>query len=132
MRRAGVLDCSGLVYDELRGFAKTEMESVLGLCQRSWSLLTAADISRALAAASGGLAVRAVLGYGGHGPGAGLWSDGIYKTLKEVHPDTHASPAGLAILNDFVTDCLQRVLSNALLVQEPIAGGSYTLAPIAG
>ena len=132
MRRAGVLDCSDWVYERLRGVAKTEVESVLGLCQRSWSLLTAADISRALAAAPRGLAVRAVLGYGGHGPGAGLWSDGIYKTLKEVHPDTQASPAGLAILNDFVTDCLQRVLSNALLVQEPIAGGSYKLAPIAG
>lgn len=47
-----------------------------------------------------------------------LWQDynpsqEIYKVLKQVHPDTELSVAGMGMLMDYVKDCLHRIVECA-------------------
>ena len=41
----------------------------------------------------------------------GLWSNDIYKVLKQVHPDTMLSDLSVAIINDMITDLIKRFVS---------------------
>ena len=91
--------------------------------------MTVADVTRAIDSRSGRtLGVRAVLGFGTHGLGLGVWSEQLDKVLRQIHPDASFTASGLAVMNDFVTDVLRRLVCTGM--KSP--AGEYLVTPIAG
>ena len=41
----------------------------------------------------------------------------IYKVLKQVHPDTGISKYGMSVMNSFITDVFERIMTEARTVQ---------------
>eukprot|EP01051_Picozoa_sp_SAG22_P014749 SAG22_NODE_1835_length_3468_cov_3.304541_1_plen_340_part_10 len=59
-----------------------------------------------------------------------MWSELLDKALQHVHPDIVFSASGLAVVNDFVTDVLRRLVQSAM--KTPAAVGEHLVMPIAG
>jgi hypothetical protein len=62
-----------------------------------------------------------------------LWQDydpskEIYKVLKQVHPDTGLTVAGMGMLMDYVKDCLYRIVECAFELSQYVTE-SYELTP---
>lgn len=113
MRRGGVAHNSALIYEESRGVLKVQLENVLRSAvtymehDRS-SSVTSQDVSRALKDHG-----CPVWGCGVPDIPSGLFSDYVYKVLKQVHPRTEINALGLAIANDYCATLIERVVAKA-------------------
>ena len=123
MRRAGVIGASGLIYEESRYVLKTWMESVIrdavaGTDHGRRRVVTAADVTAALqrTSHSGG---AALYGFGVPGVPLALFPEQIYKVLKQVHPDTKIGSTAMAVMGDFVSDTLVRLVTMAAQLPQP-------------
>lgn len=111
------------MYEQSRGILKNLLESTLRNSITSAEharrkVVTAPDVCRGLdgmlhTSDGGGDSEPKVYGFGQPGIPAGLWSNSVWKVLKQVHPDTGINAGALAAADDYVSDLMQRVLNVA-------------------
>jgi len=112
-RRAGVIFESGIIFEEQRGLARLYLENLVRTAvtnsehRRSRGVVVADDV---LAARPLGVTL---FGYGGRSAIRHVWSEGIHKVLKQVHPQKKLDPKALSVLNDVISYVLTNLIDRA-------------------
>ena len=112
LRRAGVIFESSLIFAELRWIAQYYLENLIR------TSVTNADYRRSrVIMADDVLAARplgfTLFGYGGPSAIRHVWSEAIYKVLKQVNPSSRMDPKALCVLNDIISYFLTNLVDKA-------------------